>query len=126
MSHLIDDSTPLLRDASTSTGYDSTLHEVEQDSHALPPAAGIPTKPVGPQAPENKKWIPSPDAEWKDPKHPEQRARPRTLVLCFDGTGDQFDDDVSNVSLLSFSSLTRPRRDVELERRAIPCSIEER
>lgn len=25
---------------------------------------------------------------------PEMEGRARTLVLCFDGTGDQFDDDV--------------------------------
>lgn len=31
-------------------------------------------------------WVPDPD----DPR------RARTLVLCFDGTGDQFDDDVSS------------------------------
>ncbi|KAL5518743.1 hypothetical protein ACEPAH_426 [Sanghuangporus vaninii] len=32
-------------------------------------------------------WVPDPDFE----------ERSRTLVLCFDGTGDQFDDDNSNV-----------------------------
>lgn len=34
-------------------------------------------------------WIPDPEST------AERDTRPRTLVLCFDGTGDQFDDDVS-------------------------------
>lgn len=34
-------------------------------------------------------WIPYPNSP------AEKNTRPRTLVLCFDGTGDQFDDDVS-------------------------------
>ena len=34
-------------------------------------------------------WVPDPEAA------DERDVRPRTLVLCFDGTGDQFDDDVS-------------------------------
>lgn len=39
-----------------------------------------------------RRWIPEPD----DPEgHPA-----RTLVLCFDGTGDQFDDDVRRHTVL--------------------------
>lgn len=34
-------------------------------------------------------WVPNPESP------AERDTRPRTLVLCFDGTGDQFDDDVS-------------------------------
>lgn len=33
-----------------------------------------------------------------DPLHP----KPRTLVLCFDGTGDQFDADVSPLAVVAF------------------------
>ena len=34
-------------------------------------------------------WVPDPES------HAERHTRPRTLVLCFDGTGDQFDESVS-------------------------------
>lgn len=44
-------------------------------------------------------WVP-------DPESPiEKDSRPRTLVLCFDGTGDQFDDDVSNIVVFRLSLL---------------------
>lgn len=36
-------------------------------------------------------WVPDPESPT------EKDSRPRTLVLCFDGTGDQFDDDVSEI-----------------------------
>lgn len=111
MSHLhpkdTSDTTPLLRHISTSSGYDATLNEVEvgcdicqccnghddEDVHALPPK--MPRLPTKPQFESERAWIPEPEAVWSDPKHPEDTVRPRTLVLCFDGTGDQFDNDVS-------------------------------
>lgn len=34
-----------------------------------------------------RNWVPEPP--------PDESRRGRTLILCFDGTGDQFDDDVS-------------------------------
>lgn len=34
-------------------------------------------------------WSPNPRDEEKE------KDRPRTLIVCFDGTGDQFDSDVS-------------------------------
>ena len=37
-----------------------------------------------------RNWVPDPADE---------PGRPRTLVLCFDGTGDQFDDDVYHLSI---------------------------
>lgn len=45
----------------------------------------------------------------------------RTLVLCFDGTGDQFDDDVS--SLTSVYALSHSPFHAELQRRPVSrCS----
>jgi hypothetical protein len=42
-----------------------------------------------------RRWIPHPE----DPvQHPA-----RTLILCFDGTGDQFDNDVCPVSRCLFA-----------------------
>ncbi|KAF4596088.1 hypothetical protein EYR38_007462 [Pleurotus pulmonarius] len=42
------------------------------------------------------------------PEHPY-----RTLVLCFDGTGDQFDEDNSNIVQL-FTLLKKDNRDVQM------------
>jgi uncharacterized protein (DUF2235 family) len=36
---------------------------------------------------KRRNWMPHPEDTEKHPN--------RTLILCFDGTGDQFDDDVS-------------------------------
>lgn len=47
-------------------------------------------------------WIPYPNSP------AEKNNRPRTLVLCFDGTGDQFDDDVSSVAVLKTPFLMPP------------------
>lgn len=50
-------------------------------------------------------WIPYPNSL------AEKNTRPRTLVLCFDGTGDQFDDDVStsySVAILEAPFLMHP------------------
>ncbi|KAG8911185.1 hypothetical protein FRC00_006924 [Tulasnella sp. 408] len=38
---------------------------------------------------------------------------PRTLILCFDGTSDAFDDDATNVVRL-FSALEKERPDRQL------------
>lgn len=72
--------TPLL---TNSGDFDSsrTLHEAEStlvDS----PSYLSPLK--GKQTVSTRNWVPDPTKE----------PRARTLVLCFDGTGDQFDDDV--------------------------------
>ena len=58
----------------------------------LPPT--IPTLPQLPPNEPRRNWVPDPCAPWVDPSAPQSSIRPRTLVLCFDGTGDQFDDDV--------------------------------
>ncbi|KAI5121318.1 hypothetical protein M0805_003785 [Coniferiporia weirii] len=60
------------------------LHEVEPTLVA--DTTGI---PIGRGA-TIRHWVP-------DPYSADEQGRPRTLVLCFDGTGDQFDDDNSNV-----------------------------
>ena len=70
------------------------------DSHYVPPThlfrnASEATYVESSDNGHSRKWIPDPAAKWSDPNHPLQTKRPRTLVLCFDGTGDQFDDDVS-------------------------------
>jgi len=54
----------------------------------------IGTLPNNPIPKTGKTWVP-------DPSLPEEKGRARTLVLCFDGTGDQFDDDVSFLHLLA-------------------------
>jgi hypothetical protein len=92
-------STRNMRQASSS-GYSdatflNTLSVLSQTStvtgtDGLPPSM-LPADPTGQPA---KNWVPVPGAPWVDPKLPRPSARPRTLVLCFDGTGDQFDDDV--------------------------------
>ena len=71
-------------DANTSPG----LHEVEPTM--VNSASGFSTSTTYTaidisleSTPRN--WVPD----------PVKSGRPRTLVLCFDGTGDQFDDDVS-------------------------------
>ncbi|KAG8961540.1 hypothetical protein FRC05_005925, partial [Tulasnella sp. 425] len=38
---------------------------------------------------------------------------PRTLILCFDGTADSFDDDTTNVVRL-FAALEKERPDRQL------------
>ncbi len=48
---------------------------------------GIGTLPNNPLPKSNRTWVPN-------PFDPREKARARTLVICFDGTGDQFDDDV--------------------------------
>ncbi|TDL28059.1 hypothetical protein BD410DRAFT_761386 [Rickenella mellea] len=67
----------------------SQLNEVS-DPNATLVGQARPAIPIEPTAPPRRRWVPDPDA-------PENKTRPRTLVLCFDGTGDQFDDDNSNV-----------------------------
>ena len=54
-------------------------------------ALGIGTLPNNPIPKSTKTWVPDPLKE---------KGRARTLVLCFDGTGDQFDDDVCFVYVL--------------------------
>lgn len=52
-----------------------------------------------PSPPHPSKTI-SFDTEYKGPTIPpstKERHKHRTLVLCFDGTGDQFDNDNSNI-----------------------------
>ena len=44
-----------------------------------------------------------------DPLHP----RARTLVLCFDGTGDQFDADVSALAIVTPESSANPVSELE-------------
>ncbi|KLO20100.1 hypothetical protein SCHPADRAFT_817269 [Schizopora paradoxa] len=51
-------------------------------------ALGVGTLPNNPIPKSTKTWVPDPVKE---------TGRARTLVLCFDGTGDQFDDDNSNI-----------------------------
>ena len=51
----------------------------------------------------------------------------RTLVLCFDGTGDSFDQDVSQACYLSSRSCPRLNAtSTEFKRRSIPGDAEER
>ena len=49
---------------------------------------------------------------------------PRTIVLCFDGTGDQFDADVRILGSSAFTSVSC-RRLPEFERRAVLFDAEE-
>lgn len=53
---------------------------------------------------------------------------PRTLVLCFDGTGDQFDADVSVQTALLMVNEPRSSRNLstELERHPILHVVEKR
>ena len=86
---------PLPNNTTTPNGLPVTLHDTSNGhTSGLPTPTGNTTVPQLPQTPRKQKWIPDPNDSWSDPKHPEQKTRPRTLVLCFDGTGDQFDDDV--------------------------------
>ena len=64
-----------------------------------------------------REWIPNPNSE-----------RNRTLVLCFDGTGDSFDQDVSRSSDHSYlrSCLELNAISTELQRRAVPRDAQER
>ena len=59
-----------------------------------------------------------------------KRHNNRTLVLCFDGTGDKFDSDVRNPSslLCSPTTLTQPRLCVmtELQRCTVYITTKER
>lgn len=69
------------------------------------PAEGMFDHPPRREMTESELW--SYKSVWvPDPESPtEKDSRPRTLVLCFDGTGDQFDDDVSNILVLRLSLL---------------------
>jgi hypothetical protein len=64
-----------------------------------------------------RKWVP-------DPNGP----RARTLILCFDGTGDSFDKDVSQPSTPSYlgSLLKLNAVSAEFQRRTILGDVEER
>lgn len=62
-----------------------------------------------------REWIP-------DPNH---LNRPRTLVLCFDGTGDSFDQDVSRSTVLDPSQSGLSRSFTELQRRPALLDAEE-
>ena len=64
----------------------STHSDPAHDAPGKPGSEGLGEKPDSFSVP---RIIP----DWKENDPP----RPRTLVLCFDGTGDQFDDDNSNV-----------------------------
>ncbi|KAH8120082.1 hypothetical protein DFH11DRAFT_1558243 [Phellopilus nigrolimitatus] len=82
--------TPLLSDTDN---YDSakTLNEV--DSPTLMSFDSVSPNLSGSgvyRDASKRNWVPDPDSK-------EEAHRARTLVLCFDGTGDQFDDDNSNV-----------------------------
>ena len=64
--------------------------------------------------------------EWiSEPSGPD---RQRTLVLCFDGTGDSFDKDVSQLTSPSHleSPLTLSTGLIEFQHRAIPGDVDER
>ena len=62
--------------------------------------------------------------EWKpDPNSPDRR---RTLVLCFDGTGDSFDQDVGRFYLAFRPCLILNAVFTEFQRRPIPGDAEER
>ncbi|TCD61534.1 hypothetical protein EIP91_008278 [Steccherinum ochraceum] len=69
----------------TSVSSGDTIYE-EDGSQAISYFTSADAKPSTRWSEEARKWIPSPDSK-----------RQRTLVLCFDGTGDQFDSDNSNV-----------------------------
>ncbi|EJD04194.1 uncharacterized protein FOMMEDRAFT_167433 [Fomitiporia mediterranea MF3/22] len=90
------ESSPLLNRA-YQKHYDPSspiLHEAE--STMVNSASGFSTASSKTQAfgiqresaPRN--WVP-------DPESRDEEGRARTLIMCFDGTGDQFDDDNSNV-----------------------------
>ena len=70
------------------------------------PPAGIQSHPPPFEVTDNELeqytpvWVPNPESA------DERDVRPRTLVLCFDGTGDQFDDDVSVSGSTSSDNLT--------------------
>ena len=92
-----------MHQSASASGYsDVTSHKNQYSSSTLSPTGTItglphtmlPTLPPAPSNEPKRNWVPVPDAPWVDPKAPHPSARPRTLVLCFDGTGDQFDDDV--------------------------------
>lgn len=73
----------------------NVLHEVDAStattgstlSSATLVGGGLPTLPGANQATSARQWVSNPPTS--------DKARKRTLVLCFDGTGDQFDDDAS-------------------------------
>jgi hypothetical protein len=45
---------------------------------------------------QKRRWIPKPDKPKPDDPKPDdpKRGYARNLIICFDGTGDQFDNDV--------------------------------
>lgn len=67
---------------------DSGVHGLEEVSKGASPKSTADVRPpaIASQAGAYPPVIPPP-----------QKDRPRTLVLCFDGTGDQFDADNSNI-----------------------------
>ncbi|TDL15310.1 hypothetical protein BD410DRAFT_778252 [Rickenella mellea] len=71
---------------------------------------GRPPNPIEPTAPPLRRWV---TAIHPKAKAQENKRRARTLVLCFDGTGDQFNDDNSNVVTL-VSLLKKADRDNQL------------
>ena len=58
------------------------------------------------------------EPQWKDNVFPPEHGN-RTLIVCFDGTGDKFDADVSHISLRPRASSTADDGPLEFERRAI-------
>lgn len=70
------------------TAHDSGVHGLEEVGKAAPPKSTSDARPPATplQAGAYPPVIPPPQPD-----------RQRTLVLCFDGTGDQFDADNSNI-----------------------------
>lgn len=73
-------STESLGDASPKHKHDGGKREKKKDAHKRDDAHDDGYRP---------EWKPNPRDDKKE------RNRPRTLIVCFDGTGDQFDSDVS-------------------------------
>ena len=84
---------------------------------------------VGPSDGE-RKFTESPtpfsDGQWDCEVIPKTHNN-RTLVLCFDGTGDKFDSDVRKSAIDTLLSHHHPhlRVMIELERRSVHITVEE-
>lgn len=91
---MADERTPLLTDIDVNGNHLDVVHGAEPSTASTL----INTNSILPTLPNNtiiskRNWVPDPLSE-------REASRPRVLILCFDGTGDEFDDDVS---LLSFA-----------------------
>lgn len=97
---------PLLGPAPVAAGGDTLNPEVNACFTCTPPYQHA------------RQWKPDPDTP----------GRPRTLVLCFDGTGDSFDQDVSGLFLLPGSLVSCSILNAaftELQRRPVLGDVEE-